>query len=108
MNIRYPDHRSAVMSMSSLDDLTTLGFRADLIARLKALVNDDCPPKAVVAAVLSVLASTAAGKRLGRNARRLIRRAERACPPTRLLLREVIACVLGASHGGSLSNGFEW
>jgi Ca-activated chloride channel family protein len=96
LNARYPDDKAVALELRTLGDLARVGFEIDVIEALADLVDDDCSEEKVVAAVLSVLASSPAGKYLSRNARRLIRRAERARAPSGALVKDVYQCVLGA------------
>jgi Ca-activated chloride channel family protein len=106
LNARFPDDRAANLDLRTLRDLASLGFRTDVIEVLTDLVDDDCPEETVVAAVLSAVASSPAGKRLSRNARRLIRRAERAWSPSGSLVKKISLYVRGAEPKGLFSKWF--
>ena len=106
LNARYPDGKAAVLELRTLEDLASLGFGTDVIEGLEDLLDKDCSEEKLVATVLSVLASSPAGKRLSRNARRLIRRAERAQVPSGSLVKDVSRYLLGAESKGLLGKWF--
>jgi len=106
LNDRYPDGKAAVLELRTLEDLASLGFGTDVIEGLEDLLDEDCSEEKLVATVLSVLASSPAGKRLSRNARRLIRRAERARAPSEALVKDVSRYLLDAESKGLLGKWF--
>ncbi len=68
------------LDINTLEDLAAIGMEPEVLTRLADLIEGGEPEEAVVLAVLSVVASSPAGKHLSRNAQRLIRRERRAIP----------------------------
>jgi hypothetical protein len=106
LNARFPDHRAARRGLPSLADLVSLGFAADTAQRFTALVDRGCSEEDVVLAVLSAIAASPEGKRLTRNALRVIRRALRDATPAASLLDVVNRYVGVADRKGALSRWF--
>jgi hypothetical protein len=106
LNAHFPSDRAAELDIHSFADLLVLGFEAQVIGRLIGLSDHETSEKAVVLAVLVVIAASAEGKRLGRKARRVIRRASRDAAPSRSLRESVADRLRCSGRRGMLSRLF--
>ena len=106
LNARFPEERAAELDIHTFADLLALGFEAQVVGRLIGLRDDETSEEDVVLAVLAVIAASPAGKRLSRNARRLIRRASRDAALPRSFMKSVSVRVRGNRRPGLMSRLF--